>query len=68
MRVRVDADNKNIKVLLEIPTPEVKKYRKWLIWFIASSLPVLFSYSTAIKFLTPGTLPPPPINPETQRK
>ncbi|WP_165790187.1 hypothetical protein [Cuspidothrix issatschenkoi] len=44
---------------MEIPTAEAEKYRKWLTWFIVTSLPVLFSYTAALKFLPPGTVPPP---------
>jgi hypothetical protein len=68
MRLRLEVDNQRFRVLLEIPTAEAEKYRKWLTWFIATSLPVLFSYTAALKFLPPGTVPPPAGHEQEYRK
>lgn len=65
MRIQVYVDNNNIRVLLEVPTAELKKYRKWLICFIASSLPLVFAYSKAINN---PTLPEPPAIHQHQQK
>jgi hypothetical protein len=60
MRIKLEVNESLVKMYCEIPTQDLEKYRKWLIWCVTVSLPVLVSYSTAIKFLPPGTLPLPP--------
>ncbi|MBD2292876.1 hypothetical protein H6G06_05110 [Anabaena sphaerica FACHB-251] len=57
MRIRLEVNESLVKMYCEIPTQDLEKYRKWLIWCVTVSLPVLVSYSTAIKFLPHGTLP-----------
>jgi hypothetical protein len=62
MRIRLEVNDSLVKVYCEIPTQDLKKYRQWFIWGITATLPILVSYSTAIKLIPPSTLPLSPSN------
>lgn len=60
MRIKLEVNESLVKMYCEIPTQDLEKYRKWFIWCITVSLPVLVSYSTATRFLPPEILSLPP--------
>jgi len=51
MRIRLEVNEALVKIYVEIPTQDVKKYHKWLMGGVIASIP--FLVSTAIKILPP---------------